>query len=666
MNKKFFVNQSSINDCGAACLAMMLNLFGKKVSLEDIKRKLPLKKDGVSAYDIIKLSSEYGVSAEGYKNCKLENLKLPLIAHVINENGLQHFVVLLKILKNKVLIADPASNIFFISMGEFKKHYTGIVILFKEKLSKSSFHKEKVLAVKTVILTIILAIITVLSSYLLTNVLKGFDNKDVSNTLLILLIFFAFSILKEIINFLRQRLALLFELSVDKKITIHTIKKLINLPRSFYYQNGSGELISKINDLSHVKQMIYTSVESLSISVILIISILVFLLVVNRQLFIINLVIILFFFIINKMFFKKHFYNSYTLQVKNEMLNGKISDCVSGILTIKNLSKEDYFNNDLESSYLELLKEDKDLAKVYQTKNLMSSILTLVFNLVVILSLLFKKAEVYQAIFIISIEDVVMNAINELCRVQLLYANFKSALMRLKSLHAKEEITCDNFVSVKKISFKNLNFKRNNVPILNNVNLNVSLGEWVMIKGKTGSGKSTLFKLLTKQIPYDENGIYINDKNLNNYLKEEIKMNITYVDQKAKLFNKSIEENIYLGNKVEDKRIDAYLKMNGIDKNIIVDNANSNISGGQMQKIIIAQTLANCGNVIIFDETTSQIDMEDENKILRFIKKEYQDKTIILISHRNSNSHLFDKVVNIINGTVKIINKGDKNEVNKN
>ena len=98
MDRKYFTNQTSVNDCGAACLTMILKLFDIKVSLDDIKDKLQIKEDGVSAYDIINLSKEYGICATGYKNCTLENIKLPAIVHVINKNNLQHFMVLLKVM----------------------------------------------------------------------------------------------------------------------------------------------------------------------------------------------------------------------------------------------------------------------------------------------------------------------------------------------------------------------------------------------------------------------------------------------------------------------------------------------------------------------------------------------------------------------------------------
>ena len=657
MDRKYFTNQTSVNDCGAACLTMILKLFDIKVSLDDIKDKLKIKEDGVSAYDIINLSKEYDICATGYKNCTLENIKLPAIVHVINKNNLQHFMVLLKVLKDKILVADPASSICFVSKEKFKEIYTGIAILFENKKDKIEFKKEKIIAIKTIFLTLFLSIITVVSSYLFTNALKIFSNYyNQYQALAILAIFFIVSIVKEIVNFIREKLSLNFESLIDKKITINTLKKLIYLPYKFYHQNGSGEFISKINDLSYIKEMIYMVVEVLSINFMFGFCILVILFIVNKFLFIINLLFILLFYFFNRNFSKRYFYDTYNLQIKNEVLNGKIGDFVNGVLTIKNLSKEDYFSNDFEENYKDFLDDNKRLTSNYHKKNLITSIFTLLFNVIIFLILLYEKFSMYEALFVISIEDILINSLGEFYKVQMLYNNFKSAYERLKFLRKEnmDNLNYNTYFEIRNILFKNLNYSKDGVRILSNINFSISKGEWIMINGDTGSGKSTLFKLLTKQLIYDKKGIYINGKSINNYSYNEIRNKITYVDQKAKLFNRKVSDNIYFEGTKDDK-ISRFLIKNKIDENIVINSTNSNISGGQMQKIIIAQALINSGDVIIFDETTNQIDVESEREILEFIKEEYKNKTIILVSHRKSNSFLFDKIIDFKDGKAKIM-----------
>lgn len=262
----------------------------------------------------------------------------------------------------------------------------------------------------------------------------------------------------------------------------------------------------------------------------------------------------------------------------------------------------------------------------------------------------------YEALFVISIEDILINSLGEFYKVQMLYNNFKSAYERLKFLKKEnmDNLNYNTYFEIRNILFKNLNYNKDGVRILSNINFSISKGEWIMINGDTGSGKSTLFKLLTKQLIYDKKGIYINGKSINNYSYNEIRNKITYVDQKAKLFNRKVSDNVYFEGTKDDK-ISRFLIKNKIDENIVINSTNSNISGGQMQKIIIAQALINSGDVIIFDETTNQIDVESERKILEFIKEEYKNKTIILVSHRKSNSFLFDKIIDFKDGKSKIM-----------
>lgn len=667
MNKKFFVNQESINDCGVASLAMILNLFDKKVSLNEIKEKIKIDKEGVSAYDIVKLSNEYGVFARGYKNCTIEDIKLPAIIHVINENNLQHFMVILKVLADKVLVADPASCIRFISKEEFSNHYTGIAIMFKDKTNKENNKVQKLLAVKTIILTLLLSLISIICSFLFSDTLKSFNNyNNVKNIYYMLFLFFFISFFKEIIVFIRQRVALKFEMNIDEKITINTLKNLINLPHSFYHQNGSGELISKVNDLSYIKEMIYTLVEELSINIMFLICILVVLFIIDKVLFLISIIIIFIIFIINKKFLNKYFSYIYTLQMKKEFLNGQIGDCINGIMTIKNLKKEKFFKHRFELYYKDFLGKNNELNVAYQNKNIFTNVISLIFKILIFIVLINIKTGIYRAVFVISLSDAIINSTLEFFKAQMLYANFKSALGRLKSLNYKKETDFSDKIKIKNITFKNFNYSINNLNILKSINFKITRGSWILVCGKAGTGKSTLFKLLTKQLACNSKGIYINGKDIDTFSYGTIRQSITYVDQKAKLFSKTIGENIYFERKTLDKKIEKYLVANKLDKNVIVNNTNSNISGGQMQKIIIAQTLLNSGDIIIFDETMNQIDEIEERKILTFIKKYYKDKTIILISHRRGNEFLFDKIITFKNKGLKIKNKEDKNDkINK-
>ena len=164
-----------------------------------------------------------------------------------------------------------------------------------------------------------------------------------------------------------------------------------------------------------------------------------------------------------------------------------------------------------------------------------------------------------------------------------------------------------------------------------------------------------MFKLLTKQLDNCENMIFLDGKDINKFSSEYLKSKICYVSQKEYLFTDTIENNIKLYKKVDEKDFKKALKVSMVDKilekrninlNYILEENGHNLSGGERQKIILARTLLTNKDFIILDETMNEIDILSERKIIKKIKTEY-NKTLVLISHRKDNKDLFNKYVEI-------------------
>jgi len=216
---------------------------------------------------------------------------------------------------------------------------------------------------------------------------------------------------------------------------------------------------------------------------------------------------------------------------------------------------------------------------------------------------------------------------------------------------------------IQNIKINNINYKINNKSLLCNFSLNINKGDNVFISGENGVGKSTIFKILNKNINIKKNNIFINNIDINDIKESSIKNNICYVSQNEYIFNDTIKNNILLYKNVSNKELrkvlkvtelDKILKNKNIDLNYILEENGHNLSGGERQKILLARTLLRKIDFIIFDETTSEIDTETERKILNNIKTEY-NKTMILISHRESNIDLFDKRVLLKGGNYERI-----------
>ena len=286
------------------------------------------------------------------------------------------------------------------------------------------------------------------------------------------------------------------------------------------------------------------------------------------------------------------------------------------------------------------------------------------------LILIFDSSNISLTIFSFYMQMIIFESLNSIFSLQPLYTNYKSTIKRLDSIYKEKSIASNGEkININKIEFKNLSYKYNDKMILKNVSFSFKKGDLIMINGPTGVGKSTLFKLLTKQLKPPKNKIYINDDDISSISSLDIRKSIIYVDQKTRLFNDTIKENISFSKDIKVRNsfkrlLDDILNKNFIDYNYLVDNINSNLSGGQMELIIIAQALNNNCDVYIFDETTSQLDQETEKRVLKEIKKDYPDKIIILISHRKTNLNLFNKIIEF-NSDKKVIIRRSNEEFKK-
>lgn len=657
--EKEMVVQKSVNDCGIACLLYVLKYFGKNVTYKKLEEKIIKEKDGISAYEIIKVSKEFGISSCGYKNLKVnKNLTFPLIAHTIN-NNVQHFVVVLKVSNNNVYIMDPSYGLITKQKDEFNKSYTGVAILFK---NHNPYLLNNVINRKSILLiTILILLFTLLSlfySYLLSYLVESISTKN--NLIILFLSFILLGIIKEIFSYVKDLSLLRYQLKTDETLTLPFLKKLFNLPYLFYHDKPVGELISKVNDLSYVKEALLSIVEVLFVNVVIILISFIFLLFLNVHIFYFNFILSLILLLYNMRFWKNNSYKNYDLQMKNEYLNARISKTIENIYDIKNLRKESYVSNKITNLYNDLLACYKDIKSKCVKKDFINKLLILIGISISLLISLLEKVDVKDTLFITYVLSFIYDSNQNICTLFFLHSNYKASSVRISELYKIKEIGFGHKIMVNDVEFNNFYYKYNDKIILNDIHFRLSMGDFVLIKGPTGSGKTTLFKALTKKIRFDEMTILINGKNISKYNFDTLRRSIIYVEQDIKLFDDTILENITLGCKLNLRRnfkmvLEEEFKKKGIDYNIYVDSANSNLSGGEIALIKIAQVLNNDFDMVIFDETTNSLDTRLEKMVLNAIKKDYKDKIVVFISHRNYNTYLFNKIIKIKDKKGRII-----------
>jgi ABC-type multidrug transport system fused ATPase/permease subunit len=221
----------------------------------------------------------------------------------------------------------------------------------------------------------------------------------------------------------------------------------------------------------------------------------------------------------------------------------------------------------------------------------------------------------------------------------------------------------DNNIIIKNgnITIKNLSFGYGNNMVIKNISLNIKSGEKIAITGSSGNGKSTLIKLLMGYYKVDDNMILIDDIDVNKYELNNLRTQISYVNQNTKLFNSTIIENIKYGTQMTDKDVIAIINDIGINDlySNLDDGFNSKVgiggdklSGGQRQMIHILRCFGKNNKIMILDEPTTSIDVYTKSLIMKAIKKLSKNCTLIIITHDKELLKLVERVVVIKSGEI--------------
>lgn len=255
------------------------------------------------------------------------------------------------------------------------------------------------------------------------------------------------------------------------------------------------------------------------------------------------------------------------------------------------------------------------------------------------------------------------NAIRGLSFTNLGIADVKAADEFLKTMieYREEDGTLDMPDDVRSISFDIDSVNIYDKNLLNNVHMSFKKGDIVGIKGESGTGKSTLVKLIPKFRSVE--GIYINDIPIEKIKNVEYLKNISYYSQNTPIISDTIYNNLNFGRKPVQKSVYENLKFlskfNNLDEMIIENGAN--LSGGDKQRIALSRYFVENAKIVILDEPTSSLDKETETEIMTAVLENNKDKIIFIISHNNEIMNYCNYIVEVKNKTVDVTKNDKKN-----
>lgn len=685
--KYYCIKQHDIADCGAACLATICKQNDYKIGIAQIREVAGTDKQGTNINGMIKAAEQLGFSAKGVKGNKeafFSEFPLPCIAHVIVNGSLLHYVVIHKITKKKVIIADPGVGIVKLTPQEFfgevheegkppKYQWSGILILLvKNEMFKKGdetkglfgrfFHlllPQKKLLLHIFVASLVYTILGIVGAFYFKELIDSVLPDGLKKTLMTLSIgVILLNVFKVILSAFRSHLLLYLSQKLDIALLLGYYRHVTELPMNFFGTRKVGEIISRFNDAGKVRDAISGATLTIMIDTLMAIAGAIILYTQNSKLFAITIIMVMLYMIIVVCFHKCYEKLNRKQMENNAQLTSYMVESLNGIQTVKAYNAECKVNRETEIKFIKLLKSVFELSWVSNLQGSLKIFVELVGGIVILwvggVSVINGEMTIGALItfnsLLVYFLDPVKNLINLQPQMQtaVIAAERLGEILDLEAEKTEKEYRKMAPKSLAgDIEIKNLNFRYGTRKlVLEDINLKIEKGQKIAFVGESGSGKTTLSKLLLHLYSAETGDILINGNNIEDIQLECLREKIAYIPQETFLFSGSIFENLTLG--MDEATMDDIIEASKLAQahdfinelplryETRLEENGANLSGGQRQRLAIARAMLKKPDILILDEATSNLDAITERALDRTIHEFAKDMTTIFIAHRLS------------------------------
>lgn len=712
--KYYCIKQHDITDCGAACLATICKQNGYGIGITKIREVAGTDKQGTNAYGVIKAAEELGFSAKGVKGNKeafFSEFPLPCIAHVIVDGNLLHYVVIHKITKKQVIIADPGVGIVKLTPEEFfgevhnegkppKYQWSGILILLvkNETFTKGNetkglfgrfFHlllPQKKLLLHIFIASLVYTILGILGAFYFKELIDSVLPDGLRKTLMTLSIgVILLNIFKVVLSAIRSHLLLYLSQKLDIALLLGYYRHVLELPMNFFGTRRVGEIISRFNDAGNVRDAISGATLTIMIDTIMAVAGAVILCIQNVKLFVIAVIIVVLYVIIVLTFNKWYEKLNRKQMEDNSQLTSYMVESLNGIQTVKAYNAERKVKLETEIKFVKLLKSIFKLSWVSNMQSSFKIFVELVGGVIILwvggVSVINGEMTIGALITFNSLLAYFLDPVKNLINLQPQMQTAVVASDRLGEIldleaekTEKESRKMAPLTLAGDIQIRNLDFRYGTRrQVLSDINLTIKKGEKVAFVGESGSGKTTLSKLLLHLYSPEKGEILINGNNIEDIRLECLRERIAYIPQETFLFSGSIYDNLVLGmddvdmdNVVEAAKLAQahdFINELPLRYETRLEENGANLSGGQRQRLAIARAMLKKPDILILDEATSNLDSITERALDKTINEFSKEMTTIFIAHRLSTIKDCDRIFVMDKG--KIIEQGTHKELSE-
>lgn len=396
---------------------------------------------------------------------------------------------------------------------------------------------------------------------------------------------------------------------------------------------------------------------------------------VHWKLGLVSLILIAVFIIINMSIFNKCVYYSVERQKNVDSKNSETNDKLNNLYSIYSSGDIQHEIESYQSNTLKLKKKHINSLQCINHNKIINMVFLISLFIIInaYITFLYKTGEISYtmlvALFITVIYYIpcfynISESIPDVTHYLGVLNNYDSFLRDLEKVDKDDNE--DNRPDIKifkgSIKINKLYFDYNGTrPLFKGIDLNINGGDHIAFVGESGNGKSTLIKLIMGYYKVDDNMIFIDGQDINKINIQSLRKEISFVNQNSKLFNASIYDNISYGNGLSHDEIDNMIQKMGVGRIFmgLRDGLNSNagvngdqLSGGQKQMVHILRAMGKKNKIVIMDEPTAAIDVNNRELVIKAIKEMSKNKTLLLITHDEALLKACNRIIRISNGKI--------------
>jgi ATP-binding cassette subfamily B protein len=694
-------------DCGPTCLRMVAKYYGRNYSLQRLRELCQINREGVSLLGISEAAEKIGFRSSGVKLHleQLEEAELPCVLHW-RQN---HFVVLYRIKKEIYYVADPAKGLIAYTKKEFTKNwvsnkelYDGIALFISPtprfyeeegEINKGlswSFLLRYRYAYSRLIIQLFFglgigSILQLITPFLTQSVVDiGINTRNINFIYIILIAQLMLFLGSASVNFIRSWIMLHMTTRINVSILTDFLAKLMRLPMNFFDTKMTGDIMQRMSDHKRIESFLTGTTLNTLFSLINLIVFGVVLAYYNTGILFIFLISTSFYAAWILLFMKRRRELDFKRFDNSSMNQSNLIELIGGIQEIKLHNCEQQKRWQWERIQATLFKFSIKSLALSQYQQAGSMFINQGKN--IFISFISAKAVIDGDLTLggmMAVQYMVgqLNSpIEQLLGLIQGFQDAKISLERLNEVHEMEdEESADKhwhqtLPKDRSIRISNLTFRypgAGNEPVLEKINLNIPQGKTTAIVGMSGSGKTTILKLLMRFYESENGEIEIGNTKLNQFSFKVWRNHCGMVMQDGFIFSDSIANNIGVSDEYPDPdKLQHAIKMANIEEfvdglplglNTKIGSGGNGISQGQKQRILIARAVYKDPDYIFFDEATNSLDANNEQVIMDNLQFFFAGKTVVVVAHRLSTVKNADNIIVLDRG--RIIEQGTHAEL---